>query len=40
MAHIEKQPYIKDTMVGPVKAPRKQTKRIRQTKQKSVTFTG
>ncbi|KAJ5529138.1 hypothetical protein N7527_002531 [Penicillium freii] len=40
MAHIEKQPYIKHTMAGPVKAPRKQTKRLRQTKQKSVTFTG
>ncbi|KAI2692787.1 transcriptional regulator family: Fungal Specific TF [Penicillium roqueforti] len=33
-------PLQTDTMGGPVTAPRKQTKRIRQAKQKSVTFTG
>ncbi|KAJ5356297.1 Amino acid/polyamine transporter I [Penicillium concentricum] len=33
-------PYINDIMVGSVQAPRKQTKRVRQAKQKSVTFTG
>ena len=40
IARIENQPYINDTMDDPVKTPRKQTKRLRQAKQKSVTFTG
>lgn len=40
IAQIDNQPYINETMGGPVAAPRKQTKRLRQAKQKSVTFTG
>ncbi|KAJ5817797.1 hypothetical protein N7447_007805 [Penicillium robsamsonii] len=40
IAQIENQLHINDIMRGPVKPPKKQTKRLRQAKQKSVTFTG